>query len=50
MPPTLLNVKLEVTKFSCLGKRKTSEQVLPASSGLMSKLKIALTVGETVAK
>lgn len=50
MPPVPFMVKLEVVKSSCFGNRNTSEHVLPASSGLMSKLKMLLTVGETVPK
>lgn len=40
MPPLPEKVKLEVTRSDCLGKRKTSEQVLPASALGMSKLKM----------
>lgn len=44
MPPVPEKVKLEVCRSDCLGKRKTSEQVLPASEGGMSKLKMLETV------
>lgn len=40
MPPLPEKVKLEVTRSDCLGKRKTSEQVLPALAEGMSKLKM----------
>ena len=44
MPPLPENVKLEVCRSACLGKRKTSEQVLPALEYGISKLKIDETV------
>lgn len=44
MPPVPEKVKLEVCRSDCLGKRKTSEQVLPASEAGMSKLKMLDTV------
>ena len=46
MPPAPERVKLEVRSWSCVGKRKTRVQVLPASVEGMSKLKRDEIVGE----
>ena len=40
IPPLPEKVKLEVCRSDCFGKRKTSEQVLPALEKGMSKLKM----------
>ena len=48
--PSPLKVNDDVSRSSCLGKRKMSEQVFPESSAGMSKLKIVEMVSDTCPK
>jgi len=48
IPPVPVSVKLEVLSCDWVGRRKTREQVLPASDAGMSKLYIDDTVEEKV--
>lgn len=50
IPPLPLKVKELVWSWAWVGKRKTREQVLPASEAGISKLKMEETVEETVPK